>query len=315
MSKQSTAVPFSNDPTANELEPGSSTCLQVASGAVNALQINAGARVDSSGFLLFDVIYEDDELLVINKPAGLVCHPTKGDAYSSLIARIRIYTSENVHLINRLDRETSGLVLVAKAAAPALELRRLWERRLVKKEYEALVHGLIENASGIIEASLGPDTSSAVSIKDCVRDDGAPARTDYVRIQHLARSDGMFTHVRLFPKTGRKHQLRIHLAHLGHPIVGDKLYGGDEQLYLDFVYERLTPVQWARLVLANHALHASVLEFDWRGKSVRFEAPLESRLKEFIASQTIPTGLRLKAQGCVPPIGRGATLGGDQRKV
>src|SRR3954467_13372860 len=92
---------------------------------------------------LFPVIHEDAELLVINKPAGLVCHPTKTDEYSSLISRVRLYlgTESNPQLINRLDRETSGIVLIGKNGTVARELRRLWESREVEKEYLAIVYG------------------------------------------------------------------------------------------------------------------------------------------------------------------------------
>src|ERR1043165_5808882 len=93
---------------------------------------------------LFDVIYESADLLVINKPAGLVCHPTKTDEYSSLIGRARLYLEQQnarPHLVNRLDRETSGVVLVAKNSESAGELGKIWENRLVEKEYRAIVHG------------------------------------------------------------------------------------------------------------------------------------------------------------------------------
>ena len=92
---------------------------------------------------LFEILYEDDCLLVINKPAGLVCHPTKGDEHSSLAGRIRLYLGKDrpVHLINRLDRETSGVVVVGKSDEAVRELRRLWESRKVQKNYWAIVHG------------------------------------------------------------------------------------------------------------------------------------------------------------------------------
>src|ERR1044071_5044764 len=90
-------------------------------------------------FVLFEIVHEDDDLLVVNKPAGLVCHPTKGDAYSSLIGRVRLHLArvEEIHMINRLDRETSGLVFVAKNKEPARALRRIWETRQVQKTYWA----------------------------------------------------------------------------------------------------------------------------------------------------------------------------------
>ena len=116
---------------------------------------------------LFTIVHEDADLLLINKPSGLVCHPTKGDVYSSLISRIRLHLGPGgePQLINRLDRETSGLVLVAKHARAALESRRLWEDRRVEKGYLAIVHGKVEPAGGIIDAPLRRDLQSAVVIK------------------------------------------------------------------------------------------------------------------------------------------------------
>src|SRR5438445_2416355 len=98
-----------------------------------------GLHVDK----LYEIIHEDDELLIIDKPAGLVCHPTKTDEYSSLISRLRIYLGSDSHpqLINRLDRETSGVTIVAKNEIAARGLRKLWEARQVRKEYQAIVHG------------------------------------------------------------------------------------------------------------------------------------------------------------------------------
>src|SRR5512136_914071 len=97
---------------------------------------------------LFEIIYEDGELLVINKPAGLVCHPTKADEYSSLISRARLYLGPGCqpHLVNRLDRETSGVTFVAKDLGVARDLRRLWEERQVEKDYLAIVHGHVREA-------------------------------------------------------------------------------------------------------------------------------------------------------------------------
>src|SRR5689334_59831 len=105
---------------------------------------------------LFVVIHEDADLLVINKPAGLVCHPTKGDEFSSLISRVRLHLGPNCppHLVNRLDRETSGIVLVAKSSDAAGELGRLWETRRVLKEYHAIVHGHVPIETATIEARL-----------------------------------------------------------------------------------------------------------------------------------------------------------------
>ena len=106
---------------------------------------------------LFEILHEDNALLVLNKPAGLVCHPTKGDERSSLAGRLRIYLGADrpVHMVNRLDRETSGVVFVGKTNDTARELRQLWESRKVEKQYWAVVHGHVEQKEGAIDASLG----------------------------------------------------------------------------------------------------------------------------------------------------------------
>jgi 23S rRNA pseudouridine1911/1915/1917 synthase len=238
----------------------------------------------------FPIVHQDDELLVINKPAGLVCHPSKNGEMSSLIGRVRLYLGETrkLHLVNRLDRETSGLIVVALGDEPALRLRRLWEAGEVRKEYLAIVHGTVEAQSQTINAPLGKDVKSVVAIKDCVRPDGLASVTELQTLKHFQKGHGSnqkcFTLLRVAPRSGRKHQIRIHLAHAGHPIVGDKLYGGDEDLYMALVEDRLTPEQWSRLILPHQALHAHRLEFPWQGVAREFEAEPEPWFSSFADS-------------------------------
>jgi len=258
---------------------------------------------------LFEIIHEDADLLVVSKPSGLVCHPTKGDEYSSLISRARLHLGPDTRpqMINRLDRETSGVTLVAKNEISARELRRIWEQRLVEKEYLAIVHGRVQEPHGTISAPLGKDELSRVVIKDCVRADGAAARTEYWVIGPEEAGGELVTPkpaapgpnpalpesfeaalLRVQLHTGRKHQIRIHLAHIGHPIVGDKLYGGDEDLYLALVEDRLSAEQRRRLILPFHALHARAVRLTWRGRAWSFEAKPESWFVEFARSAVPP---------------------------
>jgi 23S rRNA pseudouridine1911/1915/1917 synthase len=264
---------------------------------------------------LFAVIHEDADLLVVHKPADLVCHPTKGDEYSSLISRARIYlqAASEPHLVNRLDRETSGLVVIAKNSTAAGELGKVWESRAIQKEYLAIVHGHVAAEQGMIDAPLGKDEASIVAIKDCVRADGTPAQTEFFVERRFVR-DGRagsplpavmalahgahgvtrptatpsfirqhpFSLLRLLPRSGRKHQIRIHLAHIGHPIVGDKIYGGDSDLYLALVEGRLTEEQRERLILRSHALHAGRLRFHWRERDWDFVTPPEPMFTDFL---------------------------------
>lgn len=216
---------------------------------------------------LFDVVAEDDDLLVINKPAGLVCHPTKGDEYSSLISRVRLYLGgdSEPHMINRLDRETSGLVIVAKHLEAAVYLRKLWEGREVEKEYLAVAHGSLPVGKTLIRAPLGKDPASAVAIKDAVVANGTSAETHVFLLRRLEHRHRPLSLARILLLTGRKHQIRIHLAHAGHSIVGDKLYGRDENIYLRFVHDQLTAADREELITENHALHAGRVTIPWFG--------------------------------------------------
>jgi 23S rRNA pseudouridine1911/1915/1917 synthase len=238
---------------------------------------------DTTTAALFPILHEDDHLLVVNKPADLVCHPTKAGPLSSLIARVRTHLgNDEGRLVNRLDRETSGVVLIAKGAVVAAELGRLIAGP-AEKTYWAIVHGRLPDSELRIVAPLGKDVKSPVAIKDCVRNDGAAAETRVRLMRRFVRDNEPFSFVEVTPLTGRKHLIRIHLAHAGFPIVGDKLYGSDEQRYLRLVEGRLTDEDRQALRMTSHALHARTLAFEWRGRGWKFEAEPGEEFKAFLS--------------------------------
>lgn len=244
------------------------------------LTTTAGRKLEK----LFDIIHEDERLLAINKPAGLVCHPTKGDEYSSLISRVRLHLDDpgDLHMVNRLDRETSGVVLVVKGLGNATAIRRLFERRVVRKTYRAIVEGTPEPREGTVDGPIEKIPDGVVHIRHRVAPEGRPAVTEYA-VERVFEHDGAtFSLVRLHPLSGRTHQLRVHLSHLGHPIVGDKIYGPDERIFLDFIEERMSDEQHRRLRLPWQALHAAEMEFEWEGARHVFAAEPEDWFRDFL---------------------------------
>jgi 23S rRNA pseudouridine1911/1915/1917 synthase len=230
------------------------------------------------------VIFEDADLLVVNKPAGLVCHSAQRPGQTSLAAWLRGRGLDTPRLVNRLDRETSGLVAVARTARAAAILGRQTLRREMRKEYLAICHGRPEPAAGRIDQPIGLSAGSVVYTKRAVNAAAAVACvTDY----RVETTRGDFSLVRLWPRTGRAHQLRVHLSWLGHPIVGDKIYGPDESWYLRFIERGLSGEMLAALLLPRHALHAERLAFRHpaRGETVSLHAPLPLDMREFLQHQ------------------------------
>lgn len=218
------------------------------------------------------VVLEQEDLLVADKPAGQLVHPTKPGGPRTLLDDLRdAYPAERLSLVNRLDRETSGLVLVARNPGAAAELARATRRGEIQKTYLALVWGEMREDHGEIVAPLdrlGDHARSAVYLKQAIVPGSYDARTEY-RVERRLRGH---TLVRLRLHTGRLHQIRAHLARIGFPIVGDKLYGPDEHLYLQFIQSGWTPELEKRLRCPRHALHAAEIAFPWRGSPLHAEA-------------------------------------------
>jgi 23S rRNA pseudouridine1911/1915/1917 synthase len=269
----------------------------------------------------FLIVDETDDYLVVDKPPFLLTHPTKPNGAPTLWKELRellafeIANNGQVSIVNRLDRETSGLVLVAKTSAAARKFGLLMQQQRFRKEYLAIVWGWPDWETKIIDAPLdrqGKHRQSAIWLKQAIHPDGASARTEFEVERRFARStsadelsspsllpsrgedkgEGLvqvcetspifagnkFSLIRAIPQTGRTHQIRVHLASTGHPIVGDKIYGPNEQLYLEFIETGWTNELERQLLLPRHALHASKLGIDGEHE---WTSPLPVDLADF----------------------------------
>src|SRR5436189_2089612 len=266
--------------------------------------------IESPLLLDFKIIGETDDYAVVDKPPFLLIHPTKPDGTRTLWQELRglfafeIAAGGQVSIVNRLDRETSGLVLIAKKAEIARRFGLLMQRRQLKKEYLAIVYGWPQWENTLVDSALdrqGKYRDSAIWLKQMIHPSGAPAQTEFrveqrfirsigrARLQPARRGEGApsknapesekFSLIRAIPHTGRTHQIRVHLSSIGHPIVGDKIYGPDEQLYLRFIETGWTPELERQLILPRHALHSARLAIEGEHE---WASPLSHDLADFM---------------------------------
>jgi 23S rRNA pseudouridine1911/1915/1917 synthase len=227
-----------------------------------------------------DVLYEDDDLLVVNKPAGLVVHPTRGFHGGTLANGVIHHwrqrgLSIRFRPVHRLDRDTSGVLAIAKNAFVHERLSRQLQAGRVEKTYCAFVFGRPDPPSGIVEAPIG-QSADRPGMR-VVRPDGAPSVTRYETVE----SWGAVSLLRVRPVTGRTHQIRVHMRHIGHPIVGDPLYAADRP-----------PPPGAGI--GRQALHAVSLGFEHpvTGRRVTFRAPLPADLVRLMGALAAPDNER-----------------------
>lgn len=229
----------------------------------------------------FKIVYEDDVLVVVDKPANLVVHPGTGNRQGTL-ANGLLYHFQSISrhetirpgIVHRLDKATSGLMVVAKNDQTHEFLARQFKNRQVEKRYLALVYGHLKNASGTIDVPLGRDPYARTKISTRSR----RARKAVTRYETICNYQD-FTHVRIYPHTGRTHQIRVHFQHLGHPVVGDETYGRK-------AVQRVKDLDLVKVIrrLKRYFLHADFLAFVHpdTGERVSFEIQLPDELVEFL---------------------------------
>jgi len=189
------------------------------------------------------IIYEDDRIMVVDKPAGLIVHPGSGNRDGTMVNALLHHCRELADtgnpvrpgIVHRLDKETTGLIVVAKDDKALRSLSRQFHSREVKKRYIALVAGCVESDNGLIDAPVARHSVNRKKM-DINHENGKTARTVY----HVAKRYKRFTVLKVEPETGRTHQIRVHMKYIGHPVLGDKLYGKGNEM-------------------ARHALHAETL--------------------------------------------------------
>ena len=250
-----------------------------------------------------DVVFEDADLAVVNKPAGMMVHAgsgqnedarSRGTLVNALLYRFKALSSTGGDLrpgiVHRLDKDTSGLIVVAKNDRTHAALGEMFASRQIKKTYIALVQGAVERQKGTINAGVGRDPVRRTRMTAQPQENARTAVSHYEVVRRLDNRFGKFTLLRVRIETGRTHQIRVHMASIGHPVVGDTLYGGAGQL-MDQVAAQAAQSKAARrnaeperLRLGRNFLHAAKLEFAHpaTGKLLQLEAPLPQELEQFL---------------------------------
>jgi 23S rRNA pseudouridine1911/1915/1917 synthase len=251
-----------------------------------------------------DVVFEDKHFAVVNKPAGMMVHAGAGETedarnsntlVNALLFRFKALSSTGGDLrpgiVHRLDKDTSGLIVVAKSDAAHTKLGELFSSRQIRKTYIALVQGSVQRDKGTITAALSRDPLRRTRMTTRPAENSRTAVSHYEVIRRIESRFGKFTLVRVRIETGRTHQIRVHMASIGHPVVGDTVYGASGRLTDQAAAQAASSraarrkAEPERLRLDRNFLHAARLEFThpMTAKPVEFEAPLPGELESFLS--------------------------------
>jgi 23S rRNA pseudouridine1911/1915/1917 synthase len=243
----------------------------------------------------YHVIYEDEGLFIIHKPPNLPVHPAGRYFFNTLLVHLKtqghktpLRTEKEFFLVHRIDKETSGVLVLAKDKEVCTHIVDQFAERKTEKKYLAIVKGICPE-SFKVDLPVKRATNSLIDLKMMTAPGCPDAQTALTTFKRVS-IHGQYSLVECFPKTGRQHQIRVHLDAVGHPIVGDKLYGMPESEAFRF-YERkhLTPEAEAKLLLPRHALHAQWIKFihPLTGRPMEFTAPLPPDLQSFLDQQPL----------------------------
>lgn len=233
-----------------------------------------------------DIVYEDEDVIVVNKPKGMVVHPAPGHEHGTLVSALLYHCRGTLSgiggvmrpgIVHRIDRDTTGLIAAAKNDEAHLSLSAQLAEHTMRREYQAIVVGGID-APGGVNAPIGRSPRDRKKMAVVAR--GTPGAREAVTHYYPLAEFGAFTHLRLVLETGRTHQIRVHMSHIGHPVIGDEVYGG-----MRTPFERRHAA-----LLEGQCLHAGKLRFTHprTGEEMEFEAPLPApfaRLLEILRTQ------------------------------
>ena len=273
--------------TVNEEIARSSYKLQI-NDRIAIVQIDRPAEIThiEPEKISLNIVFEDDEIIVINKPAGLLVHPGTGQSTGTLVHGLAYHCKDlsNINgairpgIIHRLDQETSGIMVAAKTNRAHKHIADQFQKRSVEKKYIGITWGEWNEKDGVIDQSLKRSRKDATSY--VVDENGRTASTHYKVIKEFR----YMSHVEFYPKTGRTHQIRVHASAMNHPIVHDMKYNGGENRLKGFLPEVKRDLLQLLKLLGRHALHAHHLSFQHpsSGKKMNFEAEIPGDIQQLM---------------------------------
>jgi 23S rRNA pseudouridine1911/1915/1917 synthase len=243
----------------------------------------------------YRVIFEDESLFVIDKPPNLPVHPAGRYYFNTLLIHLKtqgfkdpLRAEREFYLVHRIDKETSGILVLTKDKETCARMTAQFAGRTTRKKYLAIVRGVPSQERFVVDAPMARALRSKIELKMQILSEsegGQSAYTEFRVLETCKNRHGEFALVECHPRTGRQHQIRLHLEHAGHPILGDKLYGMREEDALAFFErETLSAERWAALIHPRHALHAAALTFEHpvTGKPISVESELPRDLSDFL---------------------------------